>query len=134
MTTTMETLGITRICICRLPELALMELDSWDTAITELDQALQDMATARQELVEAQAEMDHLEARAVLGIEGKNETERKAKLTLLLGEMVPYQDVVAEVRVIRAKLVDAERRVTILKERCRLHRAGVEVALADSKD
>ena len=54
---------------------------------------------------------------------------RKAALAVALSESIPYQDITAEVRALRDRLVDAERRAAILRERCRLHRSAVSLAL-----
>ena len=116
-------------CPCRLPILAQAELDDWDSAITALDAALADAASARRELVDAEREADLLEARALLSISGSNESMRKAALAVALSESISYQDITAEVRALRERLADAERGAAILRERCRLHRAAVAVAV-----
>ncbi len=115
-------------CPCRLPLLAQAELDDWGSAIAALDAALTDAASARRDLADAEREADLLEARALLSITGSNESMRKAALAVALSESIPYQDITAEVRGLRERLADAERRAAILRERCRLHRAAVAVA------
>ena len=115
-------------CPCRLPLLAQAELDSWDDTIAALEAALADAAAARRDLADAEREADLLEARALLSINGSNESMRKAALTVALSESITYQDITAEARAARDRLADAERRAAILRERCRLHRAAVAVA------
>ena len=111
------------------------QIDSWDDTITAPDAALADAAAARRDLADAEREADLLEARALLSITGSNESMRKAALAIALSESIPYQDITAEVRALRERLADAERRATILRERCRLHRAAVAVAVGtDGKE
>ena len=80
-------------------------------------------------LTDAERKAKLLAARALLNITGSNEGMRKAALAVALSESIPYQDMTAEVRALRERLADAERRAAILWERCRLHRAAVAVAL-----
>ena len=119
-------------CPCRLPMLAQAELDDWDSAITALDAALADAASARRELADAEREADLLEARALLSISGANAETRKAALAVQLAESPAYQCLLSEARAARERLADAERCVVILKERCRLHRSAVAVALGSN--
>ena len=112
MTTTINTAEHTATagCPCRLPLLAQAELDDWDSAIAALDAALADAAAARRDLADADREADLLEARALLSITGSNESMRKAALAVALIESITYQDITAEVRALRERLTDAERR------------------------
>ena len=73
--------------------------------------------------------MDLMEARALLSVTGANAETRKAALAVALSESITYQDITAEIRARRERLADADRRATILRERCRLHRAAVVVTL-----
>ena len=74
-------------------------------------------------------------AHAMLSITGSSESMRKAALAVALSESITYQDITAEVRALRERLADAERQAAILRERCRLHRAAVAVALgSDGKE
>ncbi len=116
-------------CPCRLPTVALAELDDWDSTIADLDRALADAAAARRDLLSVEAETELLEARAVLAVTGGNAETRKATVAVQLAESVAYQDLVAEAREARARLADAERRVLILRQRCHVHRAAIHVAL-----
>ena len=75
-----------------------------------------------------------LAARARRVIGGRADTG-EAALAVALSESIPYQDITAEARTARERLADAERRAAILRERCRLHRAAVAVALgSDGKE
>ena len=94
-----------------------------------MDAALADAASARRELADAEREADLLEARALLSITGANAETRKAALAVALSESITYQDITAEVRALRERLTDAERRAEIARQRVRLHRAAVAVAL-----
>ena len=89
----------------------------------------------RRHMADAERGADLLEARALLSITGSNESLRKAALAVALSESITYQDITAEARAARERLADSERRATILRERCRLHRAAVAVALGtDEKE
>ncbi len=116
-------------CPCRLPLLAQAELESWDDAIAALDAALADAAAARRELADAERKTDLLEARALLSVNGGNAETRKAALGVQLAESPAYQCLISEARMARERLADAERRATILRQRCRLHQSAVAVAI-----
>ena len=121
------------LCPPPLPrEVALAELDAWDTALADLDQALRDAATARRDLAAATTQAEVLEASALLTVEGKNEAERKARLVLALRESAAYQLATADAQEARERLADAERRIVTRKERCRLLRAAVLLAAGAS--
>ena len=115
-------------------ELARAELDAWDDAIAALDQALADVASARRDLADAQADLDDLTASVALTTAGRNETDRKARAQLALAELSAYQCAVAEARNARERLANAERRVIVLKERCRLLRASLALLTAGGED
>ena len=115
-------------------ERGLAELDAWDDAIAALDQALADVASARRDLADAQADLDDLTASVALTTAGRNETDRKARAQLALAELSAYQCAVAEARNARERLADAERRVIVLKERCRLLRASLALLPAGGED
>jgi len=104
---------------------ARAELDAWQAAIVDLDQALIDLTAARIE-IEAQSNvLDRVEAGKVLSIEGPNAEARKARLTLELADDARYQTHVEGLRRARERLADADRRVAVAKERCRLLRAAL---------
>lgn len=106
---------------------ARAELHAWDEAIRDLDQALADLAGARA-LIDAQSTLlDRLEASKVLSIEGPNAEARKARLTLELADDARYQSHLTGLRQARERLADADRRVAVAKERCRLLRAALAV-------
>ena len=66
--------------------------------IAALDTALVDAGTARSAIVAAQADIDHVEATLALTIEGRNETERRARLTLALETDAGHQEATARHR------------------------------------
>ncbi len=103
------------------------ELAAWQEAIADLDQALRDLTAARTE-IEAQSNLlDRIEATKVLTIEGGNAETRKARLTLELADDGRYQAQLNCMRMARERLADADRRVAVAKERCRLLRASLAV-------
>jgi hypothetical protein len=103
------------------------ELQAWEAAITDLDQALSDLAGARAMIDAESMLLDRLEASKVLSIEGPNAEARKARLTLELADDARYQSHLASLRQARERLADADRRVAVAKERCRLLRAALAV-------
>ena len=101
------------------------ELDLWDSAITELDAALADAATARLAIGTETVTLERLEAGIMLGIEGGDAESRKARLTLALADDARYEACRRRLIDARHGLMDAERRVQVSKERCRLLRAAM---------
>jgi hypothetical protein len=104
------------------------DLDAWDDAITALDAALTDAAHARA-IIEAETEtLDRLQAAYVLAIDGGNAESRKARLTLALAGDARYEQHRQAHTTARRELLDAERRVQVMRERCRLLRAVLALA------
>lgn len=101
------------------------DLDAWDDAITDLNDALTDVAAARLTLDHLHRTLDAVEASVSLSTEGKNAEERKARLTLALIDDPRHQQTVSSIAVQRNRLLDAERRVMVAKERCRLLRTSL---------
>lgn len=106
---------------------ARAELHAWESAIADLDQALADLAGSRAMIDAESGMLDRLEAGKVLSIEGPNAEARKARLTLELADDARYQSHLASLRQARERLADADRRVAVAKERCRLLRAALAV-------
>ena len=107
------------------------DLDLWDDAIIDLDIALQDAAHARAIIDRESTALDRIEASHVLGIEGGNAETRRARLTLVLADDARYQVHQERLREARMQLMDAERRVTVAKERCRLLRTSIALTAND---
>ena len=105
------------------------ELDTWDDAIAQLDQALGDMAEARQTIETESTTLERLEAGDVLRIEGGNAETRKARLTLALADNARYETCRRRHTEARQALWDAERRLAVTREHCRLVRASVALAV-----
>ena len=103
----------------------LAELDAWDDALHDLDVALAEAAAARLSLDQLHRTLERIEASAVLSIEGGNAETRKARLVLTLADDARHEQTVKAIDQERARLFDAERRVTLAKERCRLIRAAI---------
>jgi len=104
------------------------ELCAWQAAIDGLDAALGEAAAARAEISRIAEATEVIEANAVLAASGSNAEARKAVMTLALAGDASYQDLVRQARDARQRLAEAERRVVVLKERCRLLRAGAALA------
>ena len=117
-----------------LPDATLGDLDTYDSAITELDAALSDAARERLIIHETGAELALLEAHASLTVEGRNEAERKARLTLALHDSSAYEQARVRDRDARFRLADAERRATVARERCRLLRSALALAAGRAGD
>jgi hypothetical protein len=98
-------------------------LEGWEDAISLLDGALRDVTAARAAIELESQTLERLEASRVLTIEGGNAETRKARLTLELADDTRYQAHLANLRAARERLADADRRVAIQRERCRLLRA-----------
>ena len=107
------------------PALALDELDAWDSEIAALDQAMRDAQEARELVAWVTRAMDTIEAQMALAVEGRNEGERKHRLTLALDAHEPYQGAVLDLQEARQRLADAERRIAVSKERCRLLQTAI---------
>lgn len=100
-------------------------LDEWDTAITDLDCALRENKIARSDLLVVEDAQRCAEARVSLRIEGKNEAERRARLTLALEKHREYQAACHDIIGLKERIWDAEREAAVAKERCRLLRAAL---------
>jgi hypothetical protein len=106
---------------------AQAELQAWEAAIIDLDRALVDTTAARAQIEAESAFLDRIEAGKVLSIEGPNAEARKARLTLELADDARYQAGLDSLRQARERLADADRRVAVARERCRLLRAALMV-------
>ena len=104
------------------------DLDAWDSAIADLDAAYTTAAQARLALERHQRHLEAIEASVALGIEGKNAEERRARLVLALNDDPRHLAAVRAIDEHRAQLLDAERRVQVTKERCRLMRAALALS------
>lgn len=110
------------------PVCGVADLDRWEATIDQLDAALRDTATARATLDRLAVQMDRAEARHLLAVEGRNEAERKARLTLTLADDPAYERLREEREEARDHLALADRAVQVLRERCRLLRAALAIA------
>ena len=100
-------------------------LDELDDLISSLDATLADQRTARLVLADAESEAAIIEASITLTVEGRNEQERRARLTLALRDDAGYQELTRVAREARASLYDCERRLAVLKARVGLVRAAI---------
>ena len=100
-------------------------LEEWQETIDRLDDALRLAAAARQAIALNEDHKALAEAELTLKVEGKNELERTARLRLALldDDVWPKADVALQEA--REQLADAERRIQISRERCRLLHAAV---------
>lgn len=101
------------------------ELDLLDSVIADLSLALADAALARQQVDAAALLLERIEAAHVLTVEGKNETERRARLTLALADDGRYEQTRQQHAAARYGLADAERRAELCRQRARLLRLSV---------
>jgi hypothetical protein len=106
---------------------AQAELQAWEAAIVDLDRALVDITAARAQIDAESTLLERIEAGKVLSIEGPNAEARKARLTLELVDDRRYQAGIDSLRQARERLADADRRVAVARERCRLLRAALSV-------
>lgn len=100
-------------------------LDAYDDAISAMNTAYADAAAARAALDEEALPMERIEARLMVSIEGGNAETRKARLTLALAEDSRFQAHLVAHRSARERLADAERRISVQRERCRLFRSMI---------
>lgn len=105
------------------------ELQAWQAAIDGLDVALDGVVMARADISRLAEALDAMEANAVLAVTASNAEARKAAVTLALADDASYQELAAQARDARQRLAEAERRVVVLKERCRLLRAGAALTV-----
>lgn len=98
-------------------------LSQYRGVIADLDDALAAAAAARLAIDRLHRSLEHIESSVVLTIEGGNAETRKAKLTLALADTPRHEQTVAAIDTERTRLLDAERRATVAKERARLLRA-----------
>jgi hypothetical protein len=104
------------------------DFDLWDTTIAELSAALAHAAAACAR-IEAESEvLVRIEAGHVLDITGGNAEERKARLTLALADDARHSAQTTALREARGQLADADRRIQVARERCRLLRAATAPA------
>ena len=101
-------------------------IDAWQAAVSDMDTAYRDMIEARGTLDRESTRMDRREAGVSLGVEGKNAEERKARLTLALADDTHYEESRERMSKARLQALDAERRIAVARERCRIYRVRVE--------
>ncbi len=87
-------------------------------AVLERSEALAiGVARLRQELDDVRSELKLREARTLLAVDGRNETERKAQLALALHGDGDYRRMVEVERTLRQKLSEAEARLWVTQKR-----------------
>ena len=99
-------------------------LEEWQKTIDRLDSALRLAAAARQAIALNEDHKSLAEAELTLKVEGKNELERTARLRLVLLDDAVWPKADVALQEAREQLADAERRIVVSKERCRLLRAA----------
>ena len=100
------------------------DLGAWDDCIGAMDVASRDGVGARREVDELGTILERIEASTVLRIEGPNADARKARLTSERADDARYCGVLADLRASRVWPADADRRVLVGRECCRLLRAA----------
>jgi hypothetical protein len=83
-------------------------LDTIDALITRAVALSQDVARFKQELSDLTEERRVREAVLLLGVEGKNESERQARLRLELAADADYRRMAEEEKAARRKLAEVE--------------------------
>src|SRR5581483_1802568 len=106
-------------------------LDELDDLIALIDTVMQEQITARVVLADAELEQAIIEAEHTLNIEGRNDAERKARLTLALRDDVAYQTHASAAREARGMLHDCERRLTVARLRVTLIRVALQHDLGE---
>lgn len=114
----------------RAQSASLSALDAWGDQVVTLNLALTDAASARDRMAESADALSLIEAEVTLSIEGKNEPERKARLTLALAAHAGYQETRGAQRETRLRLADAERRAEMARQQCRLLREATRLGAA----
>jgi hypothetical protein len=113
---------------------ATTALSDWQKAINALDLALTDYNQHRALLAATEDDIEVFAALTLLSTEGKNEAERKARLAVALDEDANHRLAVKKKHMEQDAVRDAERHVTIAKERCRLARATLQLLVVDDHD
>jgi hypothetical protein len=94
--------------------------------------SLADAAQARLDLDDAERQLALFEAGVVAaGLEGSNEQQRKANLTIALACDAEYRLLRDGATEARCRVADADIEVTITRERCRLLRLTLAQAVSD---
>jgi hypothetical protein len=109
-----------------------MTITDYSAAIDLLAVHLADAAQARLELDDAERALALYEAGVVAaGLEGSNEQQRKANLTIALACDADYRTLRDAVIELRRRNADADTEVTVTRERCRLLRLALALAGPD---
>lgn len=103
-------------------------LDELDDLIRIIDTTLAEQNAARLVLADAEVESAIIEAEHTLAAPGKNEAERRARLTLTLRDDSAYQTHAAAARSARSRLHECERSLAVARLRVTLVRAALQQA------
>jgi hypothetical protein len=96
---------------------------AYQVCINSLDEYLQDAAAARLELDRAERAVALFEAaRLVAGVDGSNEQTRKANLAIALEADTDYRVLRDAGVLVRQRVSDADRQITVTREQARLYR------------
>lgn len=88
------------------------QLEANDVAVAETDR---EMTKANQALQAMKVEADDAESLVALGIEGKNETERKAKKTQLLREDATYRSIQSSIQMLEGSALELRDKLEALR-------------------
>jgi hypothetical protein len=104
----------------------------YSAAIDLLAVHLADAAQARLELDDAERALALYEAGVVAaGLDGSNEQQRKANLTIQLACDADYRTLRDAAVELRRRIADADIEVAVTRERCRLLRLSLALAVPD---
>jgi hypothetical protein len=103
---------------------------AWAEAIDELDAALEALDTARADSAASGVVLEAMRAEGTLANAGKNEQERRARLTLALRTDVDYQETLAEQRAADRAMNEAQRRAERARQEISRTRAWIRFLTA----
>jgi hypothetical protein len=98
-------------------------LAEWRQTIQSLSEALAAVGSAKDRIVSLTRAQDLEEAERMLIIDGKNAEQRNANLKMRLAASPSYEANLTALKTARLDLADAERRVNVAREHCRLFQA-----------
>ena len=108
-------------------------LDELDSVITSLGQALGECNTARRDLTVAEEALAVLEAEIILSVSGANAETRRAAVTIQMAQSPEYQLAQSQAREAQDRVREADREVTVLKEKARLIHAALRLFVHDQR-
>jgi hypothetical protein len=104
----------------------------YHTVIYTIEEQMQRAADERLNLADWEHKVELFEASTVqAGLEGGNEAARRADLTLKLDGSAEYRGLREAVYQVRKRVANADMRLTVAKEQCRLYRLQLALGVPD---